>query len=343
MHFQAVIIGAGPAGLACAKILSQNGIQTLVVEKQQTIGAKVCAGGLTWGGLAGRIPEYLVERAFPVQHIKTRFQSLSVRSDDPIIVTVNREKLGSYMLDQATASGAQVLSSTRVTKISDGSLILKPHPGNMEQKVTFDYLVGADGSTSLVRRYLALPAVKMGIGLNYQIPGEYRKMEWHLKADYFQNGYSWIFPHSTSFSIGAYIDASCMQAGTLKKNLIHWAAKIGIDLSTEKCRAGLINFDYRGWDFGHIFLAGDAAGLASALTGEGIYPAIVSGETVARKIIDPDNDSESLDRIARKQQYHQRLVHLTGKSQAVNLLLCEMLAFALRLKLLRFHHLEMTD
>jgi len=343
MHFHVVIIGAGPAGLACAKILSQNGIKTLVVEKKQTIGTKVCAGGLTWGGLAGRIPEHLVEKAFPIQHIKTRFQSISIDSNHPIIVTVNREKLGRFMAEQAMKSGAQILSATRVIKISDGLLTLKQNHASSYSKVTFRSLVGADGSNSLVRRYLSLPTSRMGIGLNYQIPGNYAQMEWHLNADYFKNGYGWIFPHNTTCSIGAYVDSSSMPASALKRNLIRWAADIGIDLSSMKCRAEFINFDFRGWNFGNIYLAGDAAGFASALTGEGIYPAIVSGETIARKIIDPDSASDSLESIIQKHKCHQKLVNFTGKSTVLNLILCELLVFALRTRLLHFHHLEMTD
>jgi flavin-dependent dehydrogenase len=343
MHFPVVIIGAGPAGLSCARILGQNGIHTLLVEKKQVIGSKVCAGGLTWGGLAGRIPDYLVEKAFPIQHIKTRLQSISLHADHPIIVTVNREKLGRFMLEQATESGVKILPATRVLQIRPNELILRQAKEDHTQKVTFDYLVGADGSHSIVRRYLNLSTKELGVGLNYQVPGEYDTMEWHLNADYFRNGYGWIFPHRTSFSIGAYTDASVMQASTLQKNLICWAKGQGVDLTAVKCRAEFINFDFSGWNFHPVYLAGDAAGLASALTGEGIYPAIVSGETVARKIIDPDSDNSSLERIIKKQRYHKKFVKLTGKHSGINAILCELLVFALRTKVLDFHQLEMAD
>jgi len=343
MHFHVIIIGAGPAGLACAQILSQNGIKTLVVEKKKEIGPKVCAGGLTWGGLADAIPQDLIERAFPVQHIRSRYQKTSLCSPSPIIVTVNRKRLGQFMLKQAVACGAEILPETRVEEISGNTLILRHTRTKTATRARFNYLVGADGSQSLVRRFTGLCSSKMGIGIHYQIPGLSDRMEWHLNGSFFKNGYGWIFPHRDTISVGAYCDGSVLTAHELKERLIRWAMKIRIDLSKEQCRAECINFDYQGWEFGHIFLAGDAAGLASALTGEGIYPAVISGKMVAHKIIDPGCDLTPMHRLIKKHRLHSRIVSLTGKSSLCNALLSEVAVLGLRMGLLRFHLLEMAD
>jgi menaquinone-9 beta-reductase len=343
MHFRVVIIGAGPAGLACAKILSQNGIKALLVDKKREIGSKVCAGGLTWSGFARRLPESLIQQSFPIQYIRTPLQTVSIHSHNPIIATINRKQLGQFMLEQATDSGAEILPATRLVEVADRTLVLLNTMTNQAVRVQFDYLVGADGSNSLVRKHLALPSSRMGIGINYQIPGKRDTMEWHLDSATFKNGYGWIFPHRDTISVGAYVDRSVMKAQALQRNLIRWAGSLGIDLSDKKCEAEYINFDYRGWDFGHIFLTGDAAGLASALTGEGIYPAIVSGENVANKIIDPHYNPAPIDRIIRKQRLHAKLVHLTGQNRWFNALLSELVVFGLRIGLLNFRLLEMAD
>jgi len=44
--YDVVIVGAGPAGLACAKELSKGSKTILLIEKNKIIGPKVCAGGL---------------------------------------------------------------------------------------------------------------------------------------------------------------------------------------------------------------------------------------------------------------------------------------------------------
>ena len=134
-----------------------------------------------------------------------------------------------------------------------------------------------------------------------------------------------------------------MGAAALKRNLLAWARQQGHDLGREKTSAALINCDYRGFHFGSIFLVGDAAGLASGLTGEGIYPAIVSGRAVARKIIDPAYPALEIDSMVRKQRLHHRVVRLAASNRLVCALLMEWLVLLLRMKILDFHALEMAD
>lgn len=342
MRYDVVIIGAGPAGLSCASIIAKNNLKVLVLERKAQPGSKVCAGGVTWSGLIKRIPESLVERGFPQQHIYTRLQHTSISSPDPIIATVNRKKLGLHMAMTAESAGAEIRTSAHVRNISKRSLLFSNLQSGINEEVSFSFLVGADGSNSLVRRYLQIPAEHYGIGINYQIPGVLERMEWHLDASLFHNGYSWIFPHSDTVSIGAYVDAKVMKAGDLKKALCTWAQKRALPITDHQTRAETINFDYRGWHFGNIFLAGDAAGLASGLTGEGIYPAIVSGEAIAEEIVRPGHHTEELERLIERHAIHSRLTLLTGKSRLVSGLASECAALALRCGLLNFKKLEMS-
>jgi geranylgeranyl reductase len=133
-----------------------------------------------------------------------------------------------------------------------------------------------------------------------------------------------------------------MKGGDLHRSLRTWAAGRGIALDGTRQRAGFVNFDYRGWNFGTVFLAGDAAGLASGLTGEGIFPAIVSGEAIGRYILHPGSDLSDLHRLIRIHHLHKRTVLLTGRNRLLTALVAETAALALRLGLVNFTKLEMS-
>ena len=342
IHTEILIIGAGPGGLACAKLLAEHGRKVIVLERKKEIGSKICAGGITWDGLIRLVPEELIERSFCDQHIFSNHQKIVVREKNPIIATINRKILGQWMAEQAVEAGVEIITDARVSAI-DGLTVTAETGSNKTKTFTCSHLVGADGATSLVRRSLKkIPAVKMGPGINYQISGSCEQMEWHLNTRSFGYGYGWIFPHKNTISIGAYGPKGNMTAVQLKNNCIRWAAARGYDLNNEQCQAAMINYDYQGYHFGSTWLVGDAAGLASGLTGEGIYPAIVSGETVARKIIDANSTDDAITNMVKKQQLHHRVINLSAKHPVSCSLLMEMLILMLRLKLINFHTLEMA-
>ncbi len=342
MHVHTLIIGAGPGGLACARTLAQQGITALVLERKKSIGPKVCAGGITWSGLISRVPEELAEKSFPTQHIHTPWQKVRIEEKTPIIATVNREKLGQQMAQQAIEAGAIIRTGTIVRTIKEKKVIVQDRASEQKEEISFDYLVGADGSSSLVRRHLGLRSRRLGIGINYQIPGNLQQMEWHLNNRLFGNGYAWIFPHSDTVSIGAYADKETMGPTQLKTSLLHWAGKQGFQLGNHRARAEYINYDFQGWNFGHTFLIGDAAGLASGLTGEGIYPAIISGEETALTIANPKHCSNSMDTLINKHDQHSRMVRLSAKNGFLNSLLAELMTLGLRTGMVKFHKLEMA-
>jgi len=275
----------------------------------QSLSEKSCAGGITWGGLIGQTPAELIERSFSHQTVKSRFQNICVVEKKPIIATVNREKFGEHLAAISQKYGAQIRTSVSVDKLSGTSIQLK----------------------------------NIGIGINYQLAGNYEKMEWHLDSRFFGNGYGWIFPHRDTISIGAYTPQPESSARELKNQLVRWAEPLGFRLEDKRCTAGLINYDYRGHVFGNVFLVGDAAGLASALTGEGIYPAILSGEAVAEMIVANSKTSATMTKLIEKQQRFAKMVNITGKNDFISTVLAEIGVFGLRLKLINFNMLEMGN
>ena len=335
-NFDAVIIGAGPGGLRCAAILARHGLSVLVLERKASIGAKVCAGGIPYHALAElAIPPEIQEASFPSQLIRTPWQQARVRFPEPVITTVNRERLGAWQEAEARQAGATLRTGVAVTAIHDQYVETKT------ERIAYRFLIGADGSSSMVRRHLGIATRKLGVGINCQVPGRWPEMEWHLDPKHFGSGYAWIFPHHSSTSIGAYADRNDLTASALYGRLQAWARNHSIKLDQGKVQAALINFDYQGWNFDPVYLVGDAAGLASGFTGEGIYPAIVSGETVARTILNRDYEPSRLNRLLKRQGLHNRLQKFYTGNKVLCQISLEMLVLAIRWHLVGFEVLEM--
>ncbi len=349
MKYDVIIVGAGPAGLACAERCASNGVRTLVLERKHVIGQKVCAGGITWNGLLQKV-EDLPLRKFSTQHIITPFQSAVITRSSPIIATISREDLGRYMHEKATQAGAEVLMEHLVTGIAENALTATCKTTGKQRKLRYSFLVGADGSTSIVRKYLQIPVAKAGIGINYMVPGHIVDMEWHLVPQLFGSGYGWIFPHRNQCSFGAYADSSVLSAKQLHSNFLVWCQQREINLKDARPAAGIVNFDYRGDSFNNIFLAGDAAGLASGVTGEGIYPAIVSGRKIANTIVKSEHGCEEGEHCNSFQEFryllknnhrHAKMVRFAGKSKILSAILAELSCLALRTGIIDFDSVEM--
>ena len=335
-----VIVGGGPGGLACARALASAGAQVLVLERKSAFGRKVCAGGITCNGLLRSIPAALLQRSFPVQHLCSPLQRIRVEEKEPIVATVSREELGQWMAAEALKAGAMLHAGVQVLQITDTGLMLRDAAGAV-RALQCEHIVGADGARSLVRRALGLPG-RYCLGLNAMLPMEREEMEWHLAPSLFASGYAWIFPHRNCCSVGAFTNASLISAKILQQNLSIWAARQGINMNGVALQAGWVNSAYQGLRFGRRWLVGDAAGLSSALTGEGIYPAVASGEAVAAMIASGQDSVPGMDFLLKRHAQHRRMAQLAGRGAIVPAVLVELSLLLLRSRVINFHHLEMA-
>ena len=97
-----------------------------------------------------------------------------------------------------------------------------------------------------------------------------------------------------------------------KEIFIEFLKRFSLDPSILTFRAGTINACYLGHRFGPIYLAGDAAGLASPVTGEGIAQALISGHEVALEILDPTYRSQKIPKLAARHRRTRRTLSFPG-------------------------------
>lgn len=326
--YDVIIIGAGPAGLFCADNLQGSGLSVLLLEKNPGFGDKVCAGGITRKdiGILG-IPEKLFEHQITDTRLQSVWNHSASNSGRAFVFTVNRKELAEWQRSRINDKNIEIMLNSRVTKVSNKSLTV-----NDKNEYGFRFLVGADGYSSIVRRYLGIPIKARLIGLQYQIPinGGRPRFEIHLHSGYFHSWYGWIFPHRETLAVGCVADPRYVSSGRLKRKFHRWLHKMHLDISNATYESQPIGCDYRGWQFGNIFLAGEAAGFASWLTGEGIYQCLVSGKAVAEKILDNEHESSELQEVLRYNEIQRKITKALILAGPLRLLLHELLILMMK-------------
>jgi len=156
------------------------------------------------------------------------------------------------------------------------------------------------------------------------------KEDLEINFDYkkYRSWYSWIFPIRNLFSWNG-AELSTMNTSILRKELDLFCKEKGIDLSAAEFQAATINADYRGLKFRNMFLVGDAAGLVFGFSGEGIYPAMISGEIAAKSIIDKNYDyNKDLSKLLKHKRSQECIMHFLENSLFFKPVLFELLALS---------------
>ena len=170
-------------------------------------------------------------------------------------------------------------------------------------------------------KFLEIPTKKIGHCINYVTKEKFMDLEMVYNYKKFGGFYAWIFPHKTYTSIGALINYDLKNAYEFR-NMFESEFRDIFDVKKAKIESALINYDYRGVEFGNMFLVGDAAGLASGWTGEGIYPALVSSEEVAKNIINKNSGYKKLKRWVKLRKRHEFFVKLVKNRFLRDLIYC---------------------
>src|SRR5678815_3746672 len=285
------VVGGGPGGSWAAILLARRG-HTVTLFDPQAPWEKPCGGGVTSRALerfdifAGDLPRKKIEEitvSFGDQN------SVKVVPQRPLVI-VSRKELGQFLLDEANRCGVRVLHE-RVTGLQRENA--RWRISTKTQTVESDFVVGADGATSFVRKTLGTPLTPQDlcITLGYYIPGEGPPT---MKIFFVPSleGYIWSFPRPNHISYGLISRSGPGRTARAKELLSNFiAADLGSEalrvaefysapvpcLTPESWKTNVIGGD-------HWALVGDAAGLTDPITGEGIYFAFRSAEILAETL-----------------------------------------------------------
>ncbi|HKT58652.1 MAG TPA: FAD-dependent monooxygenase [Gemmatimonadales bacterium] len=303
-----LVLGAGPAGLRAAHVLAGAGREVLVLEKNRDVGPKTCAGGLTVKTMreleAMGLPRDATLRS--VGHVAfAGGRPVALDAEATVVHTIPRRDLGRFQLGWARSAGAEVRTGSPVSTIdlAARTITVAGHA------IRWTHLIGADGADSAVRRALGLASPREYFAAEYNVPG-LRLEPLRVECDPAElaNGYFWVFPHAHYTSFGVVAPKHLVAPSVLRRYLDRRLGQLDVRQAGVPFEGATLEVEYRGCHFpGGVHLVGDAAGVVSSLTAEGIYAAIVTGEEVARRILEPGAPAPKTASWLRTKRRHDAL------------------------------------
>ncbi len=286
-----LVVGAGPAGLACAEqILKHSNYEVVLVESKGKVGEKPkCAGGVS---------QYMLEKAdcnIPseaiIAHIKrARVYSPNgkyweLKGEKPYGFVLDRSIFEAKMAERVENLGGKIITNYRVTRQTLAKL-----------EDEYDFIIGADGFPSTVRLWLGLPmpspedihiCVQKTITMDYY-PQDTVEVYFGSLAP---GGYAWIFPAGKNHvRIGLGVPLKYCKKG-LNPNMLleRFIERQTVNYEVLEKVAKVIPTakpNFMNKQKPNTLLVGDAGLFCDPLTGGGIVQAIASGRAAGQAIIE---------------------------------------------------------
>jgi geranylgeranyl reductase family protein len=297
------VVGAGPAGSWAAYQLARRGARVTIFDHSHPR-EKPCGGGIT--GRALKLVAHALDGSPSPSSVAASQTIRSARFTDSLgttraivplkvgmLAVASRAAFDGALLDAAVRAGAV----HRVERVVDVDVAIgspvQVHPRGAASPLTFDYLIGADGANSLVRRRAGARFTRsqLSIATGFFARGV-TSDEIVIEMVARPAGYIWSFPRADHLAIGmcAQADAGA-GAGALRTHTAKWirAARLADHATLVPYSWPIPSLSPRdlgsqrvagpGW-----CLVGDAAGLVDPITREGIYFALASAEWAAEAI-----------------------------------------------------------
>lgn len=292
--YDLIVVGAGPAGSICARRAAELGLSTLVLEKATFPRPKPCASGLSARALArvgAEVEPIVHDRVDTIRIELGEGTRIRWRGPECVLATTTRKELDPLLAASAEAAGARLEFGRRVRSVvsEDGGVTVATGTDRLRAR----FVVGADGPWSVVRRSAGLNASPHGGAIYVRaFPRDSGVLSPFahsitLDARAARRGYGWIFPKRDHLNVGVYRRAPL--SGGFTTALSRFLSRKSFDAwRLEGPYAFPIPIAVRRDGLGgeRMVLAGDAAGLADPITGEGISHAIASGRVAAEAVAD---------------------------------------------------------
>lgn len=301
---EVLIIGAGPAGSTCARLLARGGISVLLLDRDRFPRDKPCAGWITPAVLETlAVDPRLYRQGRLLQEIRAFRTGLmdgdEVLTDygETVSYGIRRREFDQFLLLRSGARTALGEAAVSLERGADGWLV----NGRIKARL----LIGAGGHNCPVARALgARPGQEPAI---VAMVAEYEMEEQQLSRSPLPaghtalsfspdgKGYGWLLRKGNFLNLGL----GSLDRTDLRRRTADFCAALKRRGALEADAAlnfrGHAYLPYRSQGGRRMvgeraLLVGDAAGVSFAGSGEGILPAVESGIMAARTVLDASGD-----------------------------------------------------
>jgi len=310
-EFDIIIVGAGPAGCIAAKYLSEN-YNVLLIDQLPFPRNKPC-GGILIEDCKKFVKKFNIEDTVLMYPHISYVNYIDLNNDIKIKnrrnwLNINRKSFDSVLLSLCQDKvvfmpETKFLSFRQKDKFIHVSIRSTINKENFFLKTK--YLIGADGANSSIRKNLFSDSLLIYFAIQEWIETSIASdTVYFVYDDEITDYYSWIIPKGNYSIIGSAIRKTDIPNEKLKilKEKIKNKLNIYGTVLKRECALGVrptkltdIKFGY-----GNVLLIGEAAGLISPSSGEGISFALKSGENCATAI--NENPSDALNQYKKLSQ-----------------------------------------
>jgi flavin-dependent dehydrogenase len=287
-----LIIGGGPAGSACARRLGENYVKSIVLDRAEFPRFKPCAGWIT--------PQVL--RLVELNRENYPFGLTEFRSFD-ITVSGLKFKLPTHQYSIRRYEFDHWLLKQAVTEFHQHDVRSIRYENNLyvvDNEYAAPFLVGAGGTHCPVYKTLfsqVSPRKPESLIVAQEEEFQYPIQDSRCKLKFFEGklpGYSWVVPKMDGYvnvGIGGFTKNLKDRGDTLKNHWNHLVKSLEATHLVHNHEYKQVGHSYYlrqnlpEINLDNAYIVGDALGLATLDMGEGIGPAIMSGQLAAESII----------------------------------------------------------
>src|SRR3954462_8297196 len=291
-RFDAIVVGAGPAGSTTAFRLARAGAKVCLLDRARFPRDKPCGGGLTLRAVR-QLPfsvESVVEERVDTLELGLRYgKRWSGRASEPLVLMTQRRRLDAFLAEQAAEAGADFRDAARVTRVDPRGAVTVDG-----ERLDADVVIGADGANGIASRGFERPTLEHGVALEGNVSYTHVSRERFggravVELGVVHGGYAWVFPKGDHVNVG--VGGWGTEGPHLRERLTELCAAFGIDEAEGRALRGH-RLPMRGAMSSpvceRLALVGDAAGLVDPLSGDGMYEAFVSGRLAVEAALSDD-------------------------------------------------------